>query len=125
MNLLHRLTRRVLYPATNGVVKDDYLLDAVNLVSEHSFYLLVVAFHYSLLISEQLLLGRIVGDVEAGVVGSEFMFPSAQVVNFSAMVLLLEVVARPINFGPRLSGIGSGINVLKVCGRHVEYWSLG
>jgi hypothetical protein len=93
MNLLHRLTRRVLLPSADGVVENDHLLDARNLVSKHVLYLLVIAFHYSLLFGEKLLLGRIVVDSEPRVVSSELMFPSTQVVNLSAMVLLLEVVA--------------------------------
>jgi hypothetical protein len=75
------------------VVEDDHLLDTRDLVSEHVLDLLVVAFHHSLFIGEELLLGRVVVDMEPRVISSEFMFPTAQVVDFSAVVLVLEVVA--------------------------------
>jgi hypothetical protein len=120
MNLLYGLTGRVLLASSNSVIEDYYFLDTRDLVSEHVLYFLVVPLSYSLIVGEQFFLGRIVVDRESGVVGSELMLSPSQIMDLSAVVLLLKVVARTVHLRPGFSLVASGINVLEVCRSHFE-----
>ena len=123
MHLLNRLTSRVLDPAAYGVVEDVDLLDARYLVAQQVFNFFVVSDPYSTVVGEQLLLGRIVVDCKAGVVGCKLMFSSSQVVYVSDMGLAFEVLTRAVDLGPRLLRVGTGIDVDEAGCRHVECMS--
>jgi hypothetical protein len=120
MNLLYGLTRRVFIASADGVVKYDYLLDTRNFVPQQVLDVLIVPFPYGLLVGEKLFLGGVAVNREPGVVGSEFMFSSSKIMDVAAVVFLLEVAARTINFGPCLPLVTAEVDMLEICSSHIE-----
>lgn len=107
MDLLDRLTRRRLVSATDGVIKDDNLLDAGDLLTESLLYFLIVSFPDSLVVCKLLLFCWRFEDGETGCVGVEVCFLSADVLDLTLVVDQSERVSGAINFAPRLlEGLG-------------------
>ena len=78
-----------------------------------------------MVVGEVGLLGGILVDGKAGVVGCELMLSSTQVVYVSDMGFAFEVLTRTVDLGTRLLRVGTGIDVNKVVSRHVGCWSYG
>jgi hypothetical protein len=120
VNLLHRLTGRVLNTSPDGVIEYDYFANTGNLVLQHAFDFLVVSFSYSYIVGEKLFFGGIVVHSEARIVRGELVLPSSQIVNVSGVVPLCEVAAGAIDLCPRLPFVRGRVNVLEACGSHIE-----
>ena len=119
MDLLDWLSWRVLCPAADGVVEDMNLLDARVRLLQQILNFLVIALPHNGIVCKELLLRWAVVDCEARLVCREVLLLPADVVDRSLVVLLLVGHAGTVDFGPWLSSVRTGIDVLEGAGRHV------
>lgn len=119
MNLLHRLTRRVLLSPADGVIEDVYFLHAAVRFLQKLLYFWVVPLSHSGVVVEQLLFRWAVVDTETRLVRGEILLLAANVEDWSIVVILLIGHAGTIHLSPWLACVGVGVDVLEDAGRHV------
>ena len=118
MNLLDRLSRRILDPSSDRMVEDDDFLHTLDAFAKHVFHFDIVSTPHLRIICEALLLGWRVVDGEAGVIRCEVLLSPTNVVDGTFVVAQFEGATRTVNFGPWFACIGGRVDVLEGCGRH-------